>query len=163
MLLVSPTRATVAADSAGWVRLRPSARLFAFALLCVPFAILFTAMRFLAFFAENLGSRLGFLILGPPLAALMWFGIYGVFIVRTRFNSAGIEYRGLTRGIMIPWNEVQQIRDSAAFGAYVTTARGPLIVRQYFRGFRQFVAEAARHGVDIDLAMLNELTPGGSE
>jgi hypothetical protein len=137
-------------DAAGWTRLRPTALLFAFGLLCMPLAMFFTALPVLALYAENLGSRIGFLTFAPPLAVLTWFAIYGIFVVRTRFNSSGIEYRGLTRKVLIPWSEVRQIQNGAGFGALIITARGQLTVWRRLRGFAQLLAEAARQGVEID-------------
>lgn len=153
----------LAPESASWIRLRPTPALFAFGLLCVPLAVFFTALPVLALFADNLGSRIGFLSFGPPLAVLTWFAIYGIFIVRTRFNSAGIEYRGLTRRIMIPWGEVRQVKGSAAVRCYIVTARGRLTVWRNFTGFPQLVAEASRHGVEIDPALLDDNAPSDSE
>ena len=141
------------------MRLRPTARLLAFGLLCVPFAVLGITLPLLAFFAENMGSRIGFLILGPLLAALSLPGVYGAFIVRTRFNDAGIEQRNLTRRVTIAWADVREIKASVSSGAYIVSTQGPLIVWRAFRGYHELIAEATRHGVEIDPALLPG--PGG--
>jgi len=142
-------------DAAPWVRLRPTVRLFAFGLMCVPLAVLCTVLPLVAFFAEDLGSRIGFLTLGPVLAPPAWFAVYGIFAVRTRFQCRADRAARSDAQSCAALGDVREIKTSV-FGAHVATTREPLIVWKYFRGYQQFIAEAARQGVEIDPALLPE-------
>lgn len=148
-LLFSLAKKPVRPDPDGSVRLRPSLGLYVFGLLFIPFSLFFTAMPALAFFAPEIGEKILFAVLGPPLALLGWYAIYGVFIVRVRFNANGICYRGF-RKLDVPWSEVRRIGDSAALGTFISSTKGRLIVWKYLRGFQQLLDEADRHGIAID-------------
>lgn len=145
-----------APDADGWLRVRPTLVVYIFGLFYIPFALLFTAMPLMAVYADTVQQGVVFVVLGPLLACLMWFGLYGTFIARTRFNADGIEYRGLIRTLFVPWKEVRRIGDHSGLGTYVSTNRGRLIVWKFFLGFPQLVEEAMRHGIEVDPSLLDD-------
>jgi len=148
-LLMRTAKSPVHPDPDGWTRLRPSIGAYVLGLLFVMAALLFTAMPALALVGQGSLTSWVLVLLGPPLAALMWYGAYGTFVVGVRFNGDGIVYRGLLKRLLVPWKEVRRIKDSG-LGSYISTDQGRLIAWKYFRGFRELLEEAERHGIEID-------------
>jgi hypothetical protein len=153
-LLIFFSRGDIKADKNGWFHLRPSIALHFFGIMFLAMAIFFSAFPFIPLFAEYDGLDLVFILLGPLLAAGMWYAVYSVYGVRVRFNDDYIVYRGLIKTIKAPWNNVTRIVDSVALGTFVDTTEGRLIIWRYFKGFPQFIETALRHGVDVDKDLL---------
>ena len=153
-LLIFFSRGEVKPDEEGWIHLRPSMALHFFGLIFLLFAIFFSALPLIPLFIETDELFWVFVLLGSSLAVGMWFAVYSVYGIRVYFNDDLVVYRGLIRTIKVPWNKVTRVVDSIAFGTFVDTAEGRLIIWRYFKGFPQFIDTALRHGVDIDDALL---------
>ncbi len=156
-LLLIFSKKPVKPDADGWIRLKPSIALRIFGAIMTIFALFFSSYPVLAYFVDANGFAWFLVALGVPLAIMFWYGVYTTFIVKTRFNEQGIEYKGLIKKVFVQWAEVRKITDSVWLGAYVSTSKGRLIIWKLLRGFQQLVDAAREQGVEIDPALSNKI------
>ena len=77
-------------------------------IVCLIAAVSFSSMT-LAAIIKPIEDRVFFLILGPPLAALMTFGTIIIFWVKLRVSAQCVEYRGLRGWEAFSWDDIDGV------------------------------------------------------
>ena len=65
-----------------------------------------------------------FLIIGPPMTALMGFSVFVTFWVRVAFSSEGVRHRGLRGWTQHPWDSVEGVTFHAGLGTRIRLTSG---------------------------------------
>jgi len=105
----------VTPDEKGRIMITPGLVSILLGVMSAAFALLFTSMTLAAIF-NPIDDRLFFLLLGPPLAALMSFGAVIIFWTRLRVSSEKVEYRGAKGWKSYLWEDVQGVDSHAGLG-----------------------------------------------
>lgn len=66
-------------------------------------------------------DRFLFLILGPPLTALMIFGAIIIFWTKLRVSKEGVEYRGVKGWEYFSWDQIKGVDTHAGLGPRINT------------------------------------------
>jgi len=95
-------------DKEGRISLRPGLVSIVMGIFSLIAALAFSGMTLAAIF-RSIEDRVFFLILGPPLAALMIFSTVIIFWIKLRVSPKFVEYRGLRGWEAFSWDDVDGV------------------------------------------------------
>lgn len=105
----------VVPDADGWITLKPGLMSIVMGLFSVALTVLFGTFTVGTIF-NLVDDGLFFLLLGPPLTALMGFSSFIILWVRVRSSSQGIERRGLKGWSRFSWESVISVDSHEGLG-----------------------------------------------
>lgn len=105
----------VKVDENGWIAARPGPVSYVFGAFSAALAVSFCFWTFEALITAS-EDRVFFLLVGPPMTALMAFGAVLVFWTRVRASENQVSYRGLRGWKDFEWDDVLSIDDHSGLG-----------------------------------------------
>jgi heme/copper-type cytochrome/quinol oxidase subunit 2 len=139
-------------DENGKIILRLGLVSIAMGMVSVIAAFSFSAMTLAAIF-KPIDDRVFFLILGPPLSALMIFGTIIIFWVKLRVSPKCVEYRGLKGWEIFSWNEIDGVDAHHGLGPRINVkSKRRLYFWPYGYGLNEIATMFLERGKPFDIS-----------
>lgn len=93
-------------------------------------------------------------IFGVPVVAGAFYLTYTAFFLKIRYNGEGVEYHRFSNRLFIPWDDVYKIGGDLIAGSVIVASNYRLGLSYEMVGFSEFLEEAKRQGVKIDVQLM---------